>query len=86
MKLLGSMLLLIGLGSVAFAQDVAPVPEITCGARAAQEIARNVTDAAATASVIVVRRNHLARSFLNQRDVRWGAPEAILPSYPLTAI
>jgi hypothetical protein len=28
MKLLGSMLLLIGLGSVAFAQEVAPVPEI----------------------------------------------------------
>jgi len=29
MRLLGSMLLLIGLGSVAFAQDVAPVPEIS---------------------------------------------------------
>jgi hypothetical protein len=29
MKLLGSILLLIGLGTVAFAQDVAPVPEIS---------------------------------------------------------
>ncbi len=29
MKLLGSTLLLIGLGSVAFAQDVAPVPEVS---------------------------------------------------------
>ncbi len=29
MKLLGSMLLLMGLGSVAFAQNTAPVPEIS---------------------------------------------------------
>ena len=29
MKLLGSMLLLIGLGSVAFAAEVDPVPEIS---------------------------------------------------------
>ena len=29
MQLLGSMLLLMGLGSVAFAQDTAPVPEIS---------------------------------------------------------
>ena len=53
MKLLGSMLLLIGLGTVAFAQDVAPnqVPEIS------PAMAVNAVCLIAGAA-LVIRRRH----------------------------
>ena len=48
MKLLGTALLLIGLGSVAFGQELAPVPEINP--------ASAVTALAAISGVVIVLR------------------------------